>query len=211
MQSDGSKLVLSNLSYVLHERSSSPVVKETARLLMDDQKRLDLTVRRLAALDDAELAARVIVDIGSRDLAAEFASAQVITVTVGAFALLPRALRLAGVLREEAKLDYTFLDGSSCATQEPRSFFRGQASLCAPSNGPTSDCPWIFAAALIRPGDASLLVRCLLAGNGDDDKQRAWSIVTRQAEAAIREFVLQWRCKRSLWPRPVEETLPEFV
>ncbi len=208
---EDSSSVPRNLSYVLHERSTSRTVSATTSALIRRRKGIDRTVQRLAALDDAEFAARIVKDIASNDDANEVACAHVLSIMIGAFELLPRALQLAGLLHDGEESVYIFLDGSDCSNRALHTFFRAQALLCTPQHAPSSDSPWVFAAALIRPGDQSLLVRCVPVGVGVIDREQVWSVVLQHAEATIREFVLQWRCERPLWDRPVEENLPEFA
>ncbi|MGA7672841.1 MAG: hypothetical protein WBW04_20665 [Nitrolancea sp.] len=105
-----------------------------------------------------------------------------------------------------------FVDGND-GIRSTRSLFRGPAHLCISNDSQPGETSDYFAAAILRPGGASIQLRLEPLGPNlyeDGQVQSGWYRTGAIVEKTIREFVLQWDCDRSLWDEPAEATLPEF-
>ncbi len=204
--------IAANLSYVLHEPSTSATVAEFIASMRREQRRLGSVTRWFERLDDAELIERVVIDPRSNHaLEAPATEVEILSVSAGAWQLLPRVLRLTGMLPVQIQTNVTLIDGADANRFDVRDFFRGPARLNAPSVEPIQSCQWWFAALTVRPGEKTLLLRVeRISGDDDASTDAVWSRALRLAETTIREFVLQWACDRPLWDHPVEDVLPEF-
>lgn len=202
-----------NLSYVLHEASCSAAVQRHVALMRRDRGRRRNLVRHLEGLTDDGLFARVVSDLDSTSAPSDRSSAlEVVSVSIGAWELIPRALRASGIVAAGTTVNYTFIDAVTCASKARRMLFRGEAELCAPDSGPPANAQWLFASMPIRPGEQTVLLRThQIDGVGETGNEQRWARLLPLAEKTIREFVLQWACDRALWERPAEDTLPEFV
>ncbi len=206
--------VASNLSYVLHEPSTSTVVRSYVSGLRRERERINAATRRLGDLTDDEFGKRVICVPGSPlSHHGSYDTVRILSVRVGAWQLLSRALQVSGLLPDPVTCDITFIDDPDSSSTEAVEFFRAPAHLHTSITDAVSPEPRYFASAVYRPGLNTILVRLnSLAGvtNGEIDQVHHWLAVSQLAEKTVREFVLQWCCERSLWDRPAEETLPEF-
>ncbi len=140
-------------------------------------------------------------------------SVQIVSVRVGAWQLLSRALRVSGLIPDPMTFDITLVDAPDSSRTEATEFFRAPAHLHTPATDAISPAAWYFASAVYRPGRNTILMRLTSLAevtSGEIGKGPDWLTATPLAEKTIREFVLQWCCERSLWDRPAEETLPEF-
>lgn len=203
-----------NLSYVLHEPSTSVVVRNFAADLRREGTRVRRAVARFADLTDVDLRQRIVVEpVDGQNSLGEISTLGVLSVKVGAWKLLSRTLRLSGLVPAQARLVVRFLDDDWCEVTDTMPFFRAPARLCLPRAVAVETSSWCFASALLRPGGTSILLR-FDAINLDPDPGglvgNAWERTRPLAEKSIREFVLQWGCDRALWERPAEEILPEF-
>jgi hypothetical protein len=199
-----------NLSYVLHEPSTAEAVQRTAEQLRRESSRIERTTRALASLNDEELRARVIAEGNAPETRSPVPSAlEVVTFRAGAWSLLPRIMRCTGHTRDDQPASYTCIDDADCRSMATLRFFGAPAALCVPALDSTADRCWAFAAAVIRPGDETVLLRVqLIDARNRDDGLRS---VVDCAETTIREFVTQWDAERALWTSPAEFTLPEFT
>jgi hypothetical protein len=199
-----------NLSYVLHERSDSQTVKEYVRRAEAERRRCTQAIREIEKLSAAELGGRLVVleHLDSSDTSE--AGRRVISVNLGAIDLLPRLLHVAGCWPAEAEATIDLLDPDPATVDQPQTFFGAPAALTWPSDPPSPAVRWLFASAVLRPGYSSILLRLSSLDVDAATGGPAWRHAVRLAEDAIREFPLQWWCGRALWPRPAEETLPEF-
>lgn len=198
-----------NLSYVLHEPSGSDTVAHYARARDVELRRCTKAIREFARLSDAELRSRLVVlDESSKSGAADQPGVQVVSVDIGAGELFPRLLQVAGVVKPEIPTFGRLLDGPTSTGESVQTFFGAPAQLNTPASPAEFHTATLFATAVFRPGYGSILLRVTALETGED---LDWREATRLAEAVIREFPLQWWCERPLWPRPAEETLPEFA
>ena len=194
--------VRTNLSYVLHEPSTSAAVTAQASRLTGARRSLDAAARRLARLTDAELAARTLVLAPLGEPPAGN-SGTALSVQVGPWRMLRRVLAVRYGVADARPWSVTLVDDPGCLAVAGAEFFRGPARLCLPVVDDRS-ASW-FAALALRPGGDRLLLELTpLAGDGAIER------VLRAAEAAIRGHVGQWTCAAALWPRPAEDQLPEF-
>ena len=191
-----------NLSYVLHEPSTSPQVGAYLARARQARPDLDRAVARLAALSGPDLVARTLL-LAPDGVPQPDAGESVRTVKLRASELLGRVLaaRFGG---GEAAWHVTPLDDPACADAVDATFFRGPARLCLP--GPSGGPDGWFAALTIRPGGETLLLEITRVA-GPDARDRT----LRAAEAAIRMHMGQWACAAALWPRPAEAQLSEFL
>jgi len=206
--------IVLNLSYVLHERSDSDTVRQFARAHDAGRRRCSTAIRDLGRLPDTELRQRLIVldhAMKPGDLAT---SVQIVSVNIGAVDLLPRLLSLAGIWPPTAEIDTHLLD-------DPRArddltddlslvFFGAPARLSIRGASSDSGGSILFASAVLRPGNSSILLRVTALESDDETGVSIWQRAARLAEDVIREFPLQWWCEDALWTQPVEETLLEF-
>jgi hypothetical protein len=204
-----------NLSYVLHERSTSHVVKQYVDKLARDRIRMSRDVERLNALDDTALRERLFVAPGDDPPRAELTAPRltILSLRVGAWRILPRILRLIGLMESDANLSVCRIDEREGPRMLTLPFFRGPANLCLPSVQPERVQRLAFASAVLRPGNDSILVRCQTLPEllqDDATAVESWQPLLGSAERVVREFVLQWDCERPLWDGPAEATLPEF-
>ncbi|HVX29347.1 MAG TPA: hypothetical protein VHA53_02620 [Nitrolancea sp.] len=197
-----------NLSFVLHERSDSDTVRRYLRAAQAERKRCAQATRELAALPDEALAQRIILlDRTGRDGAPAHDDELFVSLNIGAIELLPRLLRITGYSPLEAESSPALLDGPQTPSDHALSFFGAPAALVAP---PLSGTRLVFTTAVFRPGYSSILLRATSLDTHIETGSPNWRQAAQLAEEVIREFPLQWWCERPLWPRPVEETLPEF-
>ncbi len=204
----------SNLSYVLHEPSTSPVVRRYASEWRKESAARSRVVDRLSRLTDYGLRERIVVEpMTAKAHSDRFQEAHILSVKVGAWRLLPRVLAISGLIPTQASTVVSFIDDESCDQSESLTFYRAAANLCMPRWHPGETGAWFFAAALVRPGGRSILVRFAPLTQDDQEGRaalQAWQYARPLAEKSIREFIMQWGCNRPLWNSPAEETLPEF-
>ncbi len=192
-----------NLSYVLHEPSTSPLVDRFARSLLAQHRRAKHATGRMLRWRDEEFIPRIVF----RDEAAVWAfqrdcASTVLTIDMGATELLARTLRLVTPsTRPPLAVWHVDHPGEEkIPTAVP--LFRGTALLFLPAG---ARFPHWFAILIFRPGWRSVLLDLIqLAGNHP---------VTALAEAiehALRDYTNQWWGWRAWWDQPAEEVLPEF-
>ncbi|MCS7246292.1 MAG: hypothetical protein NZ696_01620 [Thermomicrobium sp.] len=197
-----SAVLCRNLSYVLHEASTSPNVSRFARTILQQFVRARRAARALAGERDEDLLPRIVL----RDERAVWAfqrasTTHVLTYAIGATSLLPRVLHLIRP-RSAPPITLWWLDRphDRCPVRIP--LFRGTATLSLP---PTEGMPQWFAILVFRPGWRSVLLD-LVELVGDD----ALLSLTSTLERTLRDYTDQWWCWRPWWDRPAELVLPEL-
>jgi hypothetical protein len=214
MDSEFQAALALNLSYVLHEPSTSTEVQHAIEQIKAERQRCIKATKLFARLSEHELAKRVVV-LGERGSATTIqpVNLHIVSVRVGAWELLPELLRAAGVTAPNTQAFFSYLDDPGTDSLRRLSFFRGLAQLRVPSRGQTRADTFAFVSAVFRPGYKSILLRFnglemdFAHASGED---LHWRTAATLAETTIREFVYQWSCPRALWDRPAEDTLPEF-
>ncbi|CCF86270.1 hypothetical protein [Nitrolancea hollandica] len=210
----GLSTVRLNLSYVLHEPSTSRQVESAARQVIANERKARAAVDRLSRLQDAELLRRVVspVPLDSIDLPI---SESFVTLQIGAWQLIPRllaALRATRQLDRPFPVHVQFLDGLTGSQTVATPFFRGPAQLRLPSTNSSGRLPGHFVSLILRPGGSrlQLILDPLMIDTGQDPRAGVLKAAGPLAEAVIRSHAGQWFCSRNLWPRPAEQELPEF-
>jgi hypothetical protein len=203
-----------NLSYVLHEPSTSNQVAAFVELLERDQDRIARSLRRLETLDDGALKSRSIARIVRPGPDAGRARHHVLTLTLGAWRLTKR---LCGIwLADDGGVAdplVTYLDdpAESAATTVP--LFRAPARLTPiPLDAARDAEAWWIAAAVFRPGFETLLLDLTRIGvvAPGGSRSEVYAAALPHAERLLRSYPSQWECRRALWPRPAEAALQEF-
>uniref|UniRef100_A0A831TBE2 Uncharacterized protein n=1 Tax=Thermorudis peleae TaxID=1382356 RepID=A0A831TBE2_9BACT len=201
-----------NLSYVLHEPSTSPAVGALARQVLSNWRRIAAATRRLGSLDDLALLTRVVVR-NYRSLWAAQAQPpdMLLTVRLGAWPLLERVVGLhLGEQRSPAQLH--LLDGQPASPSWDLPLFRAPARVSLPPVEQLAGQRACFATLVFRPGWRTLLLDLTpLAGDPAEEREPWVASLGTAAEAAIRGFTDQWLCAHALWEAPAERALPEFV
>jgi hypothetical protein len=202
-----------NLSYVLHEPSTSIAVRTACEALNREHARCLQAAERIAKLNDGELARRIVVPANVDAPSIGFVEQlHVLSLQIGAWQMLPRLMRLSGVVHPSAHIDIDYLDDPDGNSMRAVPFYRTTATVNFPGRTAKVGTS-LFAIAVFRPGYESVLMRfneINLAYDHATEDDPDWESVRLEAERAIREFTYQWSCPRTLWDRPAEETLPEF-
>ncbi len=192
-----------NLSYVLHEPSTSPLVDRFARSLLAQRRRAQHASRHMSLWRDEEFIPRVVF----RDETLLWAfqrdcASGVFSIDIGATELLARTLHLV-TPASKPPVSVWHVDHpgeNKIPTAVP--LFRAPAHLFLP---PGTALPRWFAILIFRPGWRSVLLDLVqLSGNYP---------ITALAEAiehALRSYTEQWWGWRAWWDQPAEEVLPEF-
>lgn len=201
-----------NLSYVLHEPSTSPAVGALARQVLANRRRIGTATRRLSSLDDLTLLTRVVPRDHRRLWAVQARPPDtLLTVRLGAWALLERVIGLhLGEQHPPAELH--LLDEVPADSGWRLPLFRAKACLALPPTKHLASRRACFATLVFRPGWRTLLLDLTpLAGDPVEEREPWVTSLASAVEAAIREFTDQWLCARPLWEAPAERALPEFV
>lgn len=201
-----------NLSYVLHERSDSRIVRRQARACRRFQRKHTALLNSFMRLPDDDLASAIVV---SNSFAASHSGNpgvdRVLTVSAGLPDLLPRALSVTGTVGPEPS-DERFIaldQGFTAAGCTYVQLFRGIAAL--PRIAASDSI--LVAALLVRPGEASLMLtgqRFELSQTQRNSNPVELPRIRSLLESIIRDHVDQWTPERALWDGPAESTLPEF-
>jgi hypothetical protein len=173
---------LLNLSFVLHERSTSAAVQQYARSSSRHRSRIN-------SIQIAHVPATV---SGDRSPGCHI----VLTAHLGAHELLGRALSYP---------DDTIarIDAFSPSYAE-HIFFGSDAQLALPDETPRSV---MVAALLFRPGNRS--THLSIEGIFDWPSQR--NAAVSAIEDLIQSYADQWSAPRALWRAPAEELLPDEI
>lgn len=203
-----------NLSYVLHEPSTSRQVESAARQVIANERKARAAVDRLSRLPDTELLRRIYapVPLDSIDLPT---SESFVTLQIGAWQLVPRvlaALRVTRRLERPLPVHVQYLDGLTGGPTVATPFFRAPAQLRLPSTNSSGRHPGHFVSLILRPGGERLQLTLdrLNVDFGQEPRIDVLKAAGPLAEAAVRSHAGQWFCSRNLWPRPAEQELPEF-
>jgi len=214
MKSEIQAALAVNLSYVLHEPSTSTEVQHVIEQVTAENRRCITATRQFAKLHDHDLATRVVIlDERGAPASGGYVNLHVVSVRVGAWALLPELLHATGIIAPGTRANCSYLDSPDTNSLQSFPLFRGLAQLHALSQTQASADVCLFASAVFRPGYKSILLRFnelesdFTNAAGQDP---SWRSAATVAEMAIREFVYQWSCPRALWERPAEDALPEF-
>jgi hypothetical protein len=211
-----------NLSYVLHEPSDSAAVASAMRDARQRRYQVTRAVRALDSLPNDALRARTTLTPRLADALASGSTLDVVYTThTGAWPILERLLHLCAAPHAGGAFTRTtelvLLDGllSDERRESTCSFFRGVARLATalgPSSPGTTAAGYI--AAVVRPGDESIMLSGGIAGASDVDSCARCAIPTnvlRLAESHVRDFLAQWQPPRTLWDEAAEITLPEMM
>ena len=192
-----------NLSYVLHEPSSSATVGRFVQQLFVNARSATRASRRMETWTDERLLPTIVV----RDerVLWDFqrdASSIVLTIDLGASSLLHRTLHLLLPSRSSIRTLWSVDHWSAEARPYRCTLFRAETTIALPA--PPEFRAW-FAILVFRPGWRSLLLdlsRLSVATFHHD--------LVRTLERVIRDYTDQWWCWRPWWPVPAEEALPEL-
>ncbi|MBX6340864.1 MAG: hypothetical protein IRY97_00260 [Thermomicrobiaceae bacterium] len=215
MSSATSALAL-NLSFVLHEPSTSAQVARAARAAASCEVRARRAEARLGALPDRDLLDRAVVTGPAlQSLGLDVARVAVLSPRLGPWRLLPRLLACALAserhLPRPPETTLHLIDAPGDGPAATVSFFRGEATLALPPPETLAAPLALFAWVVLRPGDQSLHLHreplALAVGASPLDALQACLPL---AEEAIRSHVGQWCCSAPLWARPAERELPEL-
>lgn len=203
-----------NLSYVLHEPSTSRQVENAARQVITGERKARAAIDRLSRLPDAEVLRRVCSPVPLEMI--DFpVSASFVTLQIGAWQLIPRVLAAMQMKQGHERripVNVQFLDGLTGGPTAATPFFRAPARLRLPSKGPGDQPPELFVSLVLRPGGErlQLAVDRLPLNSGDDPYTAVLNASRPLAEAVVRSHVGQWFCPRALWSQPAERELAEF-
>lgn len=201
-----------NLSYILHEPSTSPAVGALARQVLANRRRIDTATRRLSSLDDLALLTRVVPRDHRRLWAVQAQPPNtLLTVRLGAWPLLERVIGL-HLGQQHPPAELHLLDEVPADRGWSLPLFRATARLALPPAKHLAGRRACFATLVFRPGWRTLLLDLTpLAGDPVEEREPWVTSLASAVEAAIREFTDQWLCARALWEAPAERALPEFV
>ncbi|GEM_PF-547911 len=192
-----------NLSYVLHEPSSSATVRRFVQQLLDNARAASGASRRIMTWTDERFLPTLVV----RDerVLWNFQRDQspiVLTIDLGASSLLQRALHLLLPSTSPVRTVWSIDRWSGDTRSYSCTLFRAETTIALPAS---SEFPAWFAILVFRPGWRSLLLDLshLSATTFHRD-------LVRTLERVIRDYTDQWWCWRPWWPVPAEEVLPEL-
>ncbi len=196
-------ILRSNLSYVLHEPSSSATVRRFVQQLFGNARTAIRASRRMETWTDERFLPTIVV----RDerVLWDFqrdASPIVLTIDLGASSLLRRALHLLLPSTSSIRTLWSLDRWSAEARSYRCTLFRAETTIALPA---PPEFPAWFAILVFRPGWRSLLLdlsRLSVATFHRD--------LVRTLERVIRDYTDQWWCWRPWWPVPAEEALPEL-
>lgn len=171
-----------NLSFVLHEHSSSEAVIETA----------NACERHARAIQDVSRGGIAIHDTPMRF---PETGGLVLTARIGAPELLATTLA-----RRDPRLRLLFADHIPASTP-PVTFFRAEANLTLPAS---TEQPVVVAGMVMRPGYRSAHLVTHGPFEWPDDRR----VILRSLEQLIQAHVDQWMPLQPLWPAPAESLLP---
>ena len=203
-----------NLSYVLHEPSTSQQVASVARQVIANERKARAAIERLSRLPDAEILRRVMSPI-PLDMLDFPVSASFVTLQIGAWQLIPRvlaALQSARGRGRGVRVPVQLLDNLTGGPTAATPFFRAPAQLRLPAWKPGGAPPRHFVSLILRPGDEQLQLTLdrLSIDPGSDHFLDVLKASALPAESVVRSHFGQWFCLRPLWPQPAEQALPEF-
>jgi hypothetical protein len=192
-----------NLSYVLHESSSSATVGRFAKQLLVNARAATRATRRIETWTEERFLPTIV--IRDERVLWDFqrdASPFVLTIDLGASSLLHRALHLVLPSTCPAKTLWSVDRWSAEARSYSCTLFRAETTVAVPAS---SEIPAWFALLVFRPGWRSMLLDLsrLSAATFDRD-------LVRTLERVIRDYTDQWWCWRPWWPVPAEKALPEL-
>lgn len=204
-----------NLSYVLHEPSTSAIVQETAQRVLATHQALRRVADQFARLPDPSFQQGIVVvtppptDAPPRRRPP---SPRIVSAHVGPFWLLERVLALTARQRGIAlPPEPVFLDDPTGPHPVTIPFFRAPARLQLKREDLHRGVPVEFVTVALRPGGRTLHFRIDRVSQGTEDPETVEQRLIAAAERAIREHVEQWFCPGPLWDAPAEQSLPEFA
>lgn len=192
-----------NLSYVLHEPSTSQVVGQTARTLLQHLRKAQHLLPRFVRSPEEMLLRQIVYRNPTAVWTLQQHTAPLIfTLDVGASVLLPEVLEL--ILPARQSLPGCWWLDQPTREAEPRNLllFGGPTRLFFPRQFAAT---MVFAILVFRPGWRSLLLDLTLIPDSDKMNQLGTTI-----ERIIREFVDQWWALRPWWKVPAEYQLGEL-
>lgn len=210
--------LVTNLSYVLHERSSSTQIAAYIQHIAAQRSRLSRFVDGLVQLSDDQLASRVVIEPRKLALLTELemhnGPTPVVTLQLGAWRTLGRLLR--AVAEVESQIFVFDRRSDSGPDRAGDSWFRAPSLVSSPPAEVMTQ-PLLFAIAVVRPGTETILLDSHLippstesSGAVPSGGPRWPSQVLSLAESALRCHFEQWWCDVPLWSAPAEDALPEF-
>lgn len=199
-----------NLSYVLHEPSTSPEIHAAVRTLQTTHRRVQRATQRLASrADEAVIPCVVPHHEHALQLLQSTAphSIHLLTLTLGAWQLLPRLIALHTYQSKPTVWVLERLPMVGPARDRPFLLFRAPTRLALPEALLDNAVPVWFATAAFRPGWQSVLLHlCPLP----EQPTERLTMLGQSIEEVLRNFWPQWYPERALWPAPAEVVLPEF-
>lgn len=200
-----------NLSYVLHEPSTSQATGALVRQVLANRRRIAAATRRLSMLPDLVLLTRVVPRDPHRlwEVQAE-PPHTLLTLHLGAWPLLGRVVALHLGQQQPPEALY-LLDDEPVGDSLDLSLFRAPARLALPPAAFIGRQRSCFATLVFRPGWRTLLLDLTpLAADPFEAREQWVASLASALEAAIRDFCDQWLGMRALWEVPAERALPEF-
>lgn len=209
--------VCTNLSYVLHEPSTSSQIDEYARRIEARRPRIAKLVSYLGSLGEEGLRGRIVMDPRKSAMFEELGKndqpAEVLSLRLGAWKLLSQLLQaVTGSLPS-----VTFFDTPSDTLASDGTIWFGGRSLIGQPAARTGSRPAFLVLAIVRPGDQAILLdiervtpQAPASGVSLSDPPRWPAQALRVAENAVRSYLDQWGCEQPLWGAPAEAALPEF-
>jgi hypothetical protein len=206
-----------NLSYVLHEPSTSRAIQQVARRarrFARERKRLLDHFRRL---DPDELAHRLIVHprlTGDSDWPEE--PAMIVTAHVGFPEMLPIVINASGLKKVDwSRSDIAMIDDVVSVSESVYvQLFRGLASMRAPASESRPHVA-LVASVVLRPGMQELQLAGTWVANpivSGPDGNPTWNkALLSSVESMILDHVDQWTPTCALWEKPAETMLAEYT
>ncbi len=200
-----------NLSYVLHEPSTSQVTSALVRQVLANRRRIAAATRHLSMLPDLALLTRVVPRDPHRlwEVQAE-PPHTLLTLHLGAWPLLGRVVAL-HLGQQQPPAALYLLDDEPVGHGLDLSLFRASAHLALPPAALLRRHPSCFATLVFRPGWRTLLLDLTPLTADPIEAWEQWATsLTSALEAALRDFCDQWLGRRALWEVAAERALPEF-
>jgi hypothetical protein len=197
-----------NLSYVLHEPSTSRAVRQAARASRRFARRKGNLLRDFSRLNDAELRDCLVLHPRTADVLRSYRPGDVIiTATVGLPDLLARCIEV--TQDSQGSGNITIVDSPSPHPQPTEVEFFGATAGLNFGGGSNETREMVVAGLIVRPGRGSLMLTAtrINVGSENHDDGR----VCRELESLIRDFVDQWTPEKALWEVPAERAIPEVL
>jgi hypothetical protein len=197
-----------NLSYVLHEPSTSRTVRQAARTSRGFARRKGNLLRAFSRLSDADLRACVVLHPRTADaLRGRRPRDGIITASIGLPDLIARCIEVTQDLRDTGNI--TIVDSPSPHLQPTEVEFFGATAGLNFGEEVSEKRESVVAGLIVRPGGESLMLTATRINVGSEN--HVDGRVCRELESLIREFVDQWTPEKTLWDIPAERGIPEVL